>query len=56
MCLRRDLRKLQAQLDELNEKISALLAAEEGNKPGDESTSVAEASEQISSDAEHETQ
>ncbi|GIV67477.1 polyhydroxyalkanoate synthesis regulator DNA-binding domain-containing protein [Caldilinea sp.] len=52
----RDLRKLQAQLDELNEKISALLAAEEGNKPGDESTSVAEASEQISSDAEHETQ
>lgn len=52
----RDLRKLQAQLDELNEKISALLAAEEGNRPGDESTSVTDASEQISSDAEHETQ
>uniref|UniRef100_A0A7C1JL31 PHA accumulation regulator DNA-binding N-terminal domain-containing protein n=1 Tax=Caldilinea aerophila TaxID=133453 RepID=A0A7C1JL31_9CHLR len=52
----RDLRKLQAQLDELNEKISALLAAEEGNIAGNEQKPGTNAPEQRSSSADHEAQ
>jgi len=52
----RDLRKLQAQLDELNEKISALLAAEEGNAAGNEQKPGTNAPEQRSSSADHEAQ
>lgn len=52
----RDLRKLQAQLDELNEKISALLAAEEGNIAGNEQKPETNAAEQRSPSADHEAQ
>lgn len=52
----RDLRKLQAQLDELNEKISALLAAEEGNTAGNEQKPETNAAEQRSPSADHEAQ
>lgn len=52
----RDLRKLQAQLDELNEKISALLAVEEGNTAGNEQKPETNAAEQRSPSADHEAQ